>query len=148
MQHQLWKWAQNNPSVLKQCQEQWKIEAGKNEKLTVEVLSRLLTATAIQPQVLDFDSTLDWIETATKFLQNVEQRNRLETVAREVRAWPSTLSAETQSAGAVRAKVDFDQRPRLAIAVRAMGQQQRLDSSHQTSGGSATGLPALPSCHV
>lgn len=110
MQHQLWKWAQSNPSLLKQCQDQWKIQAGKNEKLTVDVLSRLLTATAIQPQTLDFDSTLTWIESATKFLQNAEQRNRLEIAIREVQAWPSTQSTGTQSSSSQRVRVDFDQR--------------------------------------
>lgn len=115
MQHQLWKWAQSNASLLKQCQDQWKIQAGKNEKLTVDVLSRLLTATAVQPQTLDFDSTLAWIEGATSLLQNAEQRNRLETVAREVQAWPLANSTGGQLSAALpsnarRVKVDFDQR--------------------------------------
>ncbi len=105
MQHQLWKWAQSDPSLLKRCQDQWKIQAGKNEKLTVDVLSRLLTATTIQPQALDFDSTLIWTENATKLLQNDEQRKRLETVAREVQTWPDAPSLRSE-----RTKVDFDQR--------------------------------------
>lgn len=79
----------NNPNLEQALAKHWSKVSSVGEKLTVDVYWRLLTAAAMQPDLLDYEGLRDWINVFAPTISDSQLRQRLTKLLEETEQWPT-----------------------------------------------------------
>ncbi|MFO0939343.1 MAG: hypothetical protein U0930_01110 [Pirellulales bacterium] len=87
----------NNPELKEGLAKRWSIASSVGEKTTVEVYWRLLTAAAMQPDLLDYEGLRDWIAIVAPTISDSQLRQRLVMLLDETQQWSTVIAGSIPS---------------------------------------------------